>query len=85
MTNSPRSWSDDAEALAEYDSILTAIRHLPSAQRDGSGQGRRAPAGKRGHQAAPGHADRRVTRRCRQFIEQNVALFNGHAGRPAQL
>ena len=66
----------DAEALAEYDSILTAIRHLPSHSdmdpaRDAERQREKEVMKRR--LAALTDASPPV----QAFVEQNVALFNG--------
>jgi (1->4)-alpha-D-glucan 1-alpha-D-glucosylmutase len=71
----------DAEALAEYDSILTAIRHLPS-------HNEMDPA-----RAAERQREKEVMKRrlaaltnasppVQAFVEQNVARFNGSPGDP---
>ena len=72
---------ENVEPLAEYDSILTAIRHLPS-------RSERDPA-----QVAELQREKEVIKRrlaaltemhpaVREFITQNVALFNGTPGEP---
>jgi (1->4)-alpha-D-glucan 1-alpha-D-glucosylmutase len=72
---------EDAESLAEYDSILTAIRHLPSRgdtdptrvaelQREKEVIKRRLAALTEAHPTV------------REFIAGNVALFNGTPGQP---
>src|SRR5262249_15372598 len=74
--------AEDVESLAEYDSILTAIRHLPP---------RNATEPER--VAERQHEKEVIKRRLvaltesaqpvREFLEHNVALFNGTPGQPA--
>src|SRR5262249_32316449 len=85
--HSQRSPSDDAvagnvESLAEYDSILTAIRHLPPSNTtdlDRVSERQREKEVIRRRLAA-------LTEACppvREFLEYNVELFNGTPGQPA--
>jgi (1->4)-alpha-D-glucan 1-alpha-D-glucosylmutase len=71
----------DAEALAEYDSILTAIRHLPS-------HSETAPAREAERQREKEVIKRRLAAltnahpAVREFVEHTVARFNGTLGDP---
>ena len=84
MTNSTALLGDDAEPLAEYQSILTAIGHLPPRSETDP------------EKVAERQREKEVIKRrlaalteeypaVREFIEANVALFNGDTGRAAQL
>ena len=72
---------EDVEPLAEYDSILTAIRHLPPSNATDPDR------------VAERQREKEVIKRrlatltdayplVREFIEHNVALFNGTPGQP---
>jgi (1->4)-alpha-D-glucan 1-alpha-D-glucosylmutase len=72
---------DNSEVLAEYDSILTAIGYLPP-------RSETDPARVAERQREKGVIQRRLAAltdahpMIREFIDQNVALFNGTPGNP---
>ena len=72
----------DAEALAEYDSILTAAQILAVPRATPTRPGWLNASAKKRSSSGVWQRSLRRSRRCRHFIGQNVALFNGTLGEP---